>query len=485
MKKMLFIGWVGLAIAAQAALRSVTPAIPDASWTTNWWGARHEQKMKQVKAGGAPIVFLGDSITHFWETHGKETWAKHFAAGRYRALNLGFSGDRTEHVLWRIANGEFDGYEAKAIVLMIGTNNTGHFPRAKETPEDTIVGVKAVLDALRAKQPKAKIILCSIFPCDEKPTGQRRLRNNAVNREIAQYADGKNVLWCDFAGEFLADDGTLPKSMANDFLHPGPAGYVIWARQILPYLDFALDAKEGDGRVAPTCTARSYAVGQPAPQAPKAAVPATRSLLEGWWKTWMRTKRTEIVDGPKEYDVVFVGDSITHRWVRNGGEGRKVWAELEQKYTLLNLGIGGDRTEHVLWRMLNGELEGYKTKLFVLMIGTNNPDSAEDVALGVKKILETLRAKHPEAKVLLHPIFPRGATAQDGNRRRNDAVNAIIKGYADGTDILWLDFNAKFLDAQGNMLPGLMIKDNLHPDQGGYLVWRDALLPVFKQVVGK
>ncbi|MGN0846031.1 MAG: GDSL-type esterase/lipase family protein [Kiritimatiellia bacterium] len=242
MKKILLIGMIGLAALAEAALRSVTPVVPDAGWTKSWWLPRHEQKMRLVQAGGAPIVFVGDSITHFWETNGKATWAKHFAEGRYRALNLGFSGDRTEHVLWRIAHGELDGFDARAIVLMIGTNNTGHFPVEKESPEDTITGVKAVLDALRAKQPKAKIILCAIFPRDEKPTGEKRRRNDAVNKAIAKFADGKTILWCDFGAEFLAPDGTLPKSMAGDFLHPGPAGYEIWAKAILPYLDSALDA---------------------------------------------------------------------------------------------------------------------------------------------------------------------------------------------------------------------------------------------------
>ena len=113
-------------------------------------------------------------------------------------------------------------------------------------------------------------------------------------------------------------------------------------------------------------------------------------------------------------------------------------------------------------------------------------DAARDLlGQGVKAILETIRAKHPEAKVLLHPIFPRGKTAQDGARKRNEAVNAVIRGYADGKDVLWHDFNAKFLDEKGGMKPGLMFPDDLHPDHNGYLVWRDELLPIFQKVLGK
>lgn len=486
MKKLLFLGFAaGLCLFSQAALRSVTPTVPDAPWTKGWWMPRHEQKMQLVKAGGAPVVFLGDSITHFWEDRGQAVWKRYFAAGRYRAINLGFSGDRTEHVLWRIEQGELDGYEAKAVVLMLGTNNTGHFPFEQEPPEDTIVGMKAVLDAIRAKQPNAKIVLCSIFPRDPKPTGGSRLRNGVVNKEIQKFCDGRNILWCDFGQQFLTADGTLTAEVAPDFLHPAPAGYEVWASAVLPFLDFALDAKPGDDRVFPQRFAATVDPTQFAVDGPVPAIPATQLPDQVWWKDRLRAKRAEIVDGPKEYDVVFVGDSITHRWERPNGGGEKVWAELREKYTALNLGIGGDGTQHVLWRMKYGELEGYKTKLFVLMIGTNNRDRPEQIAQGVKAILETIRSKHPEAKVLLHPIFPRGKTAQDGARKRNEAVNAIIRGYADGKDVLWHDFNAKFLDEKGDMKPGLMFPDDLHPDHNGYLVWRDELLPIFQKVLGK
>lgn len=237
---------------AQGALRSITPDTNQASWAKSWWMPRHEGVVKAAKAGGAPVVFIGDSITHFWESHGKNVWQQHFAEGKYRAMNLGFSSDRTEHVLWRLANGELDGFEAKVIVLMIGTNNTGHFPIEKEKPEDTIVGVKAVLDSIQAKQPNAKIILTSIFPRGVKATDANRLRNNRVNDGIQKFADGQKIIWCDFGGKFVTEDGTLPKAIMGDALHPGAAGYKIWAEVLIPYLDFAMNAKPGDVCKLPT-----------------------------------------------------------------------------------------------------------------------------------------------------------------------------------------------------------------------------------------
>ena len=315
MKKLLFLGFAaGLCLFSQGALRSVTPAVPDAPWTKGWWMPRHEQKMQLVKAGGAPIVFLGDSITHFWEDRGRDVWNRYFASGRYRAINLGFSGDRTEHVLWRIEQGELDGYAAKAAVLMLGRKHTGHFPSDQSAPADPIVGLKAVLDAIRAKQPQAKIVLCSIFPRDPKPTDGNRLRNGVVNKEIQKFCDGRNILWCDFGQQFLTADGTLTAEVAPDFLHPAPAGYEVWASAVLPFLDFALDAKPGDERVFPQRFAATVEPTQFAVDGPSSVIPATQLPDQVWWKTRLREKRTEIVDGPKEYDVVFVGDSITHRW---------------------------------------------------------------------------------------------------------------------------------------------------------------------------
>ena len=264
------------AFPSAANIRAVTPCPPDAGWTQSWWMPRHNQKMEQARAGGAPVVFVGDSITHNWESAGKEQWNKYFAAGRYRALNLGFSGDRTEHVLWRLDHGELSGYEAKAVVLMIGTNNTGHFPYGQEPPLDTIIGVRAVLDKIREKQPNAKIVFCPIFPrgADEKDACRVRnrvvnaevmrfadgktvfwcdftdqfltkdacrVRNRVVNAEVMRFADGKTVFWCDFTDQFLAKDGTLPVELFPDRLHPAAAGYEIWAAAIRPYLDAALD----------------------------------------------------------------------------------------------------------------------------------------------------------------------------------------------------------------------------------------------------
>jgi lysophospholipase L1-like esterase len=465
-----------------AAIRAVTPT----PWNGDpncWQMNRHNEKLKQIANGGTPVVFIGDSITHFWETHGKAVWEKFFAQGPRRAINLGTSADRTEHVLWRLTEGkELDGYEAKCILLMIGTNNSGHFPFEKEPPVDTILGIREILNVIAEKQPKARVILTSIFPRGAKADNAYRRRNDVVNMEIAKFADGKKVIWCDFSDKFLTADGRLSPEIFPDLLHPGERGYEIWAGSVVPLIDKVLAASPDEtiASVWPS-NPQAYSFVSPAAARPETCFPNQK-----WWKTRCLEKRNEIVDnGVEQYDIVMVGDSITHRWEREGGEGRELFAKLKETYRTLNLGYGGDKTQNVIWRMMNGELEGYKTKLFTLMIGTNNKDrNPADVAAGIKSILNIIRSKHAEAKVVLMPIFPRGASPDDKNRMRNEAVNAIIKGYADGKDVIWLDFNSRFLEPDGKMTKRVM-DDLLHPNAVGYQIWADAIVPVFRQILGK
>ena len=463
------------------AIRAGTPG----AWNGDpncWQMKRHAEKMAVVTNGGAKVVFIGDSITHFWESHGKSQWQKYFAEGPRKALNLGTSADRTEHVLWRITRGgELDGYEAKCILLMIGTNNSGHWSFADEPPVDTILGIREILKVIAEKQPNARTILTAIFPRGATASDQCRRRNDVVNKEIAKFADGKKVIWCDFSDKYLDAQGRLSRELMPDLLHPNSRGYEIWASAVIPLIDKVLSAQADEcmPSVWPSCPG-SYCYDMPF-----AAMPYTKFPEGNWWETRCLEKRNEIVDnGPVEYDVVMVGDSITHRWERDGGEGRALFAELKNTYRILNLGYGGDRTEHVIWRMENGELEGYKAKLFQVMIGTNNRDAPADIAAGVRRILDIIRAKHPESKIVLLPIFPRGAAADDKNRQRNEKVNAIIKGFPDGKDILWLDFNEKFFNAEGKLTKEVM-NDLLHPNEKGYQIWRDAVLPTFREICGK
>lgn len=181
-------------------------------------------------------------------------------------------------------------------------------------------------------------------------------------------------------------------------------------------------------------------------------------------------------------DLVFIGDSITDGW---RGGGKKVWDEAFGPLKPLNLGIGGDRTQHVLWRLQNGEADGYEAKLAVIMIGTNNgADSKEDVAAGITAIVKEWQKHQSKSKILLLGIFPRGAKANDGARAKNAQVNEIVSKLDDGgKTIKYLDIGDKFLDANKD-LPKDIMPDALHPNAKGYQIWADAILPIVKEMMG-
>jgi lysophospholipase L1-like esterase len=193
--------------------------------------AAHEKYVAQAKEGKARLVFLGDSITAGW-TRQPAIWEKAF--GAYDPVNFGIGGDRTQHVLWRIENGELEVIKPKAVVLMIGTNNAG-----ADSAEDIAKGITAIVDTIKAKQPQAKILLLAVFPRGEKPTGKMGAAHEKmkqVNAAIAKLDDGKTVHYLDIGGKFPVVDGNLSAAVMPDFVHLSESGYQIWADAIGPKL---------------------------------------------------------------------------------------------------------------------------------------------------------------------------------------------------------------------------------------------------------
>ena len=188
---------------------------------------RHESFNEISKKGEAQIVFLGDSITQGWGGAGKEVWAKTWEP--MKSANFGIGGDRTEHVLWRLENGNYDGLKPKLTVLMIGTNNTGH---RMDPAADTVAGVKAIVEKLRAKQPQMKILVLGVFPRGEKADDPMRIRTNEINALLPNLADEKVVFYKDISKTFLQSDGILSKDIMPDSLHLSPKGYELWAAAI-------------------------------------------------------------------------------------------------------------------------------------------------------------------------------------------------------------------------------------------------------------
>jgi lysophospholipase L1-like esterase len=193
--------------------------------------ASHEKFVATAKEGKAQLVFLGDSITAGWGRQ-TEIWDKAF--GKYQPANFGIGGDRTQHVLWRIENGELDGIKPKAAVIMIGTNNSG-----QDDAPGIARGVTKIVEFIRKKTPNTKILLLAVFPRGDRPEGNLGAANEKlkqVNATIAKLHDGKHVHYLDIGAKFVPGAGPISKDVMPDFLHLSAAGYQIWADAITPKL---------------------------------------------------------------------------------------------------------------------------------------------------------------------------------------------------------------------------------------------------------
>ncbi|QTN32628.1 GDSL family lipase [Akkermansiaceae bacterium] len=205
-------------------LESTTPVAAKTNGEA-WWNGNCTRIDNDIKKmdGKIDVAFVGDSITARWRD--SENWKGHW--GSYRAVNMGIGGDQTQHVLWRLQNGDLDGYKAKLFVVMIGTNNM--WARDAD-PANAAAGVKAVLDLIKSKHPESRILLMSLLPTGEKPNPGRDKRK-AVNDLISNLAGG-NVEYVDIWDKYLDADGMISKDNMGDFLHLAPNGYDIWAEAI-------------------------------------------------------------------------------------------------------------------------------------------------------------------------------------------------------------------------------------------------------------
>ena len=210
-----------------AGVNPATYPAPRVEWLIRVQG--NLQKAKTV-ADSTRLIFDGDSITDGWQGGGREIWAQRYA--KLGAFDFGISGDRTEHVLWRLAQGQVDGMHPKLIAIMIGTNNLGGCTSAQIAD-----GVKAVVAEYQKRCPEAVILLQAIFPRAAKPTDPARAKIKAINDTISTLGDGKKVIYVDFGDKFLEADGVMSPEIMPDFLHPSAKGYKIWADAIQPVID--------------------------------------------------------------------------------------------------------------------------------------------------------------------------------------------------------------------------------------------------------
>lgn len=194
-------------------------------------------------------------------------------------------------------------------------------------------------------------------------------------------------------------------------------------------------------------------------------------------------------ENPGPCDIAFIGDSITQGWE---GNGKNVWTNYYGNRKCLNFGVGGDRTEHVLWRFENGQLDGIKPKAAVLMIGTNNSNKNRDgseqyseaeILEGVQAIVKQIRTRLTETKVLVVGIFPRGKTFST-QRGKILQINQALAKLADGNMIHYVDFGSQLIEGDGSISKEIM-PDYLHLSEKGYTIWAEAIEPKLKELLGE
>jgi lysophospholipase L1-like esterase len=391
-------------------------------------------------------------------------------------LNLGFSGDTTANVLWRLGHGEVEGLHPKVVVLLIGTNNTGQ----NQTAEQTEAGIDAVIADLERRLPDTRILLLGILPSNISDS--KTERDRAVNLYLATcYGEHPRVTYLDIGSVFY-NNGAFNSSIFYDPrlpqhgkpLHPDTNGQRMMAEAIEPTL----------ARLMGDAPQESLAL---MTDINTALIPVDK--LEQDFYDWHARHHAEL-DLQKHLRprVVLIGDSITHFW---GGppqstrvNGPTAWQMVFGGMDVINLGFGWDRTQNVLWRLRQGEFEGVNPQWVVLAIGTNNltathharANTPEEIVDGIAAICQVIHQRSPQSRIVLMAIFPRGPKPADPLRAPILRTNQLLaQRFGRDSSLTYLDIGQQFVAPDGSLSTFIM-PDGTHPSDAGYRIWADALM---------
>ena len=222
---------IALLLGFVATLRAQHVAVEPNDVKNDGWLNRYKESAEIMEKGNIDLLMIGDSITHGWESQ-KELWDMYY--GNRKAINLGISGDRTEHVLWRLDHLPLNKISPKAAMIMIGTNNVGH---GSSNPKQASEGILEIVKRLQKAFPDMKILVLNVFPRGVNPDDNLRKAVDEINSYLPDlFKNEKNVTLLNINDKMLDKDGVLTEEIMPDALHPGKKGYGIWARAVEPTL---------------------------------------------------------------------------------------------------------------------------------------------------------------------------------------------------------------------------------------------------------
>lgn len=447
----IFLSVLGLAALGFAEIPATTPA-PQSTDPNNWWYARFLEKSAYLKENGAPTLLVGDDQMELWEDEGKGQSAlkTYLLKKPYYAYVTGYSADTTENVLWRLENGELEGYQPQAVVIMAGGNNTISRDEAAEPPCDTVLGVRKLIDTVKQRAPGAKIVLCAILPCGRGPEDPRRARNAVVNDALRGFCDGRDIFWCEVNNQLMSPDGVFGEDFSYDGVHLNANAYKVWARTLVKILDAVFKPDE-------------------TPDLEKAE---SRDGERWWYERFLQIRVDAFACRSMHPTLTFFGDDLADGWTN---QGMGALTNCFPRRVYLNAGIAGDALPQLNWRVRTGCLNTFRTTHLIVQAGLMNEDAGvEEYLAAYTKMVQECVATQSKAKVYVMAIPPRGERPTDPQRERIAAINLGLAALADNQTVFFIDCNDKLVDAQG-FIPKWLSDDAIHYKAGAYEIWGRAL----------
>ena len=409
------------------------------------------QRMAQ---GNVDLLWVGDSIVNgFVNGSGAKIFHKRY--DHRNAMSIAIGGLRTGHVLWELDNAPVEKISPKMAVVMIGTNNVGH---GKSTPAQTAEGIVAIINRLKDLYPNMKILLLEVFPREPNPNDDLRLQVEEINALIRPiYADNKvkNVKLYSINDLFLTEDGLLLPEIMHDYLHPTELGDDIWGKALEPLIIEGLGEEPME------------AVGE---------------CGGDDWMARFNEKNDLLKQNERDYQILMLGDSITHYWEISAFDEQDaltpIWKRYYEDHGAINLGIAGDQTQNLVWRVEHYDFSNVHPRLAIILIGVNNIPTGhpfESTAYATRHIVKIIREKCPGIKVIVLKCLPYLYMGRIEYQMMVDDYNELLPYYfRDIEDVELIDIGDMYR-GEDNLVNTDFFPDRVHPNRDGYLLWGERL----------